>query len=440
MTERDEEEAVATPEETEASGWIIREISFATFRTEHEINAQKLEASLSLLEKGVANWNNYRDSHPQFQPYLRNTNLSWTNKHLPDLSGINLSGAMLQDTDFTGQALYGADLSGASLQRAVLVDVGLSEAVLDMADLSWAELTEAHLDFASFDLANLTGANLTDAEMWNASLQGADLHLATLDYAEASSVLAMDANLSMARMLQTDLSGADLSRADLSYALLVGTNLRDADLQGAHVYGSSAWDITDEGANQLGLVITQEYDAPILVDDLEVAQFVYMILNHKKLRKAIGAVAERGVLLLGRFKDGGYELLQAVAARLRELKYLPIIFDFDRPDDRNYTETVKTLAGLARFVVVDLSGPSVPQELTATVPHFKIPYVLIIERGRQPYSMIKDLLEYPWVIHPIVEFGNAQELSELLAEKVVRPAEERLVERQKLLKELFEEE
>jgi hypothetical protein len=65
------------------------------------------------------------------------------------------------------------------------------------------------------------------------------------------------------------------------------------------------------------------------------------------------------------------------------------------PTDRNYTETVKTLAGLARFVIVDLSGPSVPQELYATVPHFKIPFVPILEEARKPYAMAVDILEYP---------------------------------------------
>ena len=56
---------------------------------------------------------------------------------------------------------------------------------------------------------------------------------------------------------------------------------------------------------------------------------------------------------------------------LREYGYLPMIFEFARPVDKTYTDTVRTLAGLARFVVVDLSGPSAPQELYATVPHQK---------------------------------------------------------------------
>jgi hypothetical protein len=133
------------------------------------------------------------------------------------------------------------------------------------------------------------------------------------------------------------------------------------------------------------LIVTPPSEATFVVDNLEVAQFIYLLLNHKKLRDVFNTMTERGVLILRRFGGGGLEVLQAIAAKLREEKYLPIIFDFERPQDRNYTETVKTLAGLARFVIADLSGPSVPQEPYATIPHFKIPFVPIIEASRKPF-------------------------------------------------------
>ena len=89
-----------------------------------------------------------------------------------------------------------------------------------------------------------------------------------------------------------------------------------------------------------------------------------------------------------------------MAAKLRAEQYLPIIFDFNRPENRNFTETIQTLVGLSRFVVVDLSGPSVPQELYATVPHYKIPFVPILLEGTTPYATFSDILGYPWVIQP----------------------------------------
>jgi hypothetical protein len=114
-----------------------------------------------------------------------------------------------------------------------------------------------------------------------------------------------------------------------------------------------------------------------------------------------------------------------------------MIFEFTRPENKTYTETVKTLTGLARFVVVDLSGPSVPQELYATVPHTKIPFIPIIERGRHPYSMFADLLEYEWVLSPIVEFASTEELLQKMPGAIITPAETRVAMRQAKLHELY---
>jgi hypothetical protein len=72
------------------------------------------------------------------------------------------------------------------------------------------------------------------------------------------------------------------------------------------------------------------------------------LITHFKLRNVIDAVSRKGVLLLGRFGRGGLELLRALGERLRVAGFLPIIFDFERPAARNYTETVMTLAGLSR--------------------------------------------------------------------------------------------
>ena len=235
------------------------------------------------------------------------------------------------------------------------------------------------------------------------------------------------ANLKQVDLTDTILQGANLTNANLNGALLLQTNFEHAILNGCSIYGISVWNVHLEETEQKNLIITPLEDLvlpsptlypsttlypgkpEITVDNLEVAQFIYLLLNHKKLRDVLNAVTDRGVLILGRFGGGGLEVLQAIAAKLREDNYLPIIFDFDRPQDRNYTETVKTLAGLSRFIIADLSGPSVPQELYATVPHFKIPFVPIIEAGRKPFAMSVDLLEYPWVVRPIVTFTSTED-------------------------------
>ena len=169
--------------------------------------------------------------------------------------------------------------------------------------------------------------------------------------------LGVEPNLSKAKLPEANLSGASLSRAYLSGAYLyeadlseanlllstlVKTTLKGATLTGCRIHGISVWGTNLEGAKQWNLNVSDENEPAVMVDNLEVAQFVYLLLNHRKLRNVLNAITERGVLILGRFGGGGLELLQSLATKLRESKYQPFIFDFDRPADRNYTETVKT--------------------------------------------------------------------------------------------------
>jgi len=244
------------------------------------------------------------------------------------------------------------------------------------------------------------------------------------------------ASLECANLGGADLTGADLQGANLTFAMLAQTRLIEANLTNSFVYGISAWDVQLEGAIQSSLIITPHDQPTIKVDNLEVAQLIYLLIEHKKLRDVLNSVIEKGVLLLGRFNEGGLDLLQAIAARLREMKYLPIIFDFDRPVSRNLTETIITLVGLSRFVIADLSGRSVANELRSTVPHFKIPFVPIIEESRKKevYSMFSDfLVETDWVL-PHVIFTSKDHLMELLPSKIIKPAEMQWKKRRKYLK------
>ena len=271
-------------------------------------------------------------------------------------------------------------------------------------DLSGAFLCGKQLPGIDFSGVNLSGANLSGANLYGANLSGTNLHEADLS----------DANFNR----------ADLHGADLSYARMIGTNFEQAILTGCRVYGVSGWDLKLSGAVQNGLIVDHFGRPSIIVDHLEFAQFIYALLDHKKMRDVINSLTGRCVLILGRFKDGGIEVLQSVAGKLREMNYLPLIFDFDKPFDRDYTETITILVGLSKFVIVDLSGPSVPHELYAVVPHFNIPFVPIIEESRKKYSMFQDLRNrYDWVLEPL-EFRNKKHLVEMISSRVIEPAEE----------------
>lgn len=372
---------------------------------------------LDILKQGVKVWNEWRKQHDRIVADLK--------RIYDELQGANLSGVNFINTNLDWSNLWQSDLSKANLSYTGFIRTNLQEANLNESDLSYATMAGAFLEEATLKNAILRETNLTKADLSGADLSGADLSGANL----------LEANLS-----GTQLPGANLERANLAKALLDRTNLTGANLTHCSVYGASVWNVQLTGATQLNLIITLPNESMVTVDDLEVAQFIYLLLNHQKLRNVLNAVTERGVLLLGRFGGGGLEVLQAVAARLREAQYLPIIFDFERPHDRDYTETVKTLAGLARFIIVDLSGPSVPQELSHTVPFFDIPFIPILEKGRKSYAMFVDLFKYPWVLKPPIEFADVEDLLARIPSEVIAPAEERQQTRQQLLDELFHRE
>jgi Pentapeptide repeats (8 copies) len=352
-----------------------------------------------------------------------------------NLKGATLIDANLFRVNLNDANLFGTVLRGAKLGAANLNGVNLAEADLIDADLVAADLNDANLrgvDLYGADLtrANCVGANLIDARLFRAKLTEANLS---------------GANLAEADLVETDLREANLSRAKLNSANLetatvVNANLTGADLTGCRIYGISAWDVaTDEETKQTGLIITPDDQPAVMVDDLQVAQFIYLLLDREKIRNVIDTVTRKGVLLLGRFGDGGLILLQALAAWLRKPEnggYLPLLFDFPRPGSKTYTDTIKTLASLARFVIVDLSGRSVPQEITATVDLYEIPFVPVLDKERKDWSMFKDFLVKERVLEP-VRFTDQHHLLELLADEVIAPAEKLIAKRQRRLDAIF---
>ncbi len=301
---------------------------------------------LNILGQGVEAWNKWRVQNPEIEP---------------DLSKAKLLGAILD---------------GADLSRADLTEANLTHAFLHEANLSHAILTGA----------TLIGTNFCKAHLCHAKLNGADLHRANLD--------------------RSDLTGANLSDANLERAILVGAIVSDAIFTRCRVYGASAWDLVnlEKVKDQSNLQITREGDPVITVDNLEVAPFVYLLLPSKgKISTAINTITSKAILILGRFTPERKVVLDALRKELSTLDCLPIIFDFDTPTDRDFTETILTLAGMSKFIIADLTQPrSSPLESYVTITNYRVPFIPIIQEGEWPFAMFDDLQRnHHWVLRPL---------------------------------------
>jgi uncharacterized protein YjbI with pentapeptide repeats len=356
-------------------------------------------------------WNKWREENSYIESDLSEADLSGANLSGANLSEVNLRGANLRGASFEEADLTGADLSEADLSEAELNAADLSGVNLSRADLSGADLLRAKLYEADLSGANLSEARLYETILFTANLSGAILR---------------GANLSRADLNRANLCGADLSGVQLLNTNLVQAKIENADISNSNIYGVNVWDLEGEFKEQKDLIITPNGASVITVDNIKVAQFVYLILNNKEIREVLNTLTSKTVLILGRFAlPERKAILDALRNKLREYDLLPIVFDFDRPADKDFTETIKTLAGLSYFVIADVTNPkSSPLELQATVPDYQIPFVPIIQEGESPFAMMVDLQKkYPWVL-PTRSYDSIETLMAALKPGIIDPAVE----------------
>jgi uncharacterized protein YjbI with pentapeptide repeats len=364
---------------------------------------------------------------------LRRANLTKANLHGANLSAANLSEATLSEACLMTAILSNAILSGADLRGADLKGVDLSQANLRGADLSRANLFLANLyraDLSGVNLSNATleSVNLSETDLSGANLKGADLNQSNLREADLSDAILSEANLvnadlSRANFTRTNLSKANLKRALLMNASLVETNFEKAILSSCVIYGISAWGLNLEGADQTNLIVTPPGKPTITVDSIEIAQFIYLLLNNENIRNVIETITSKVVLILGRFTPERKAVLDAIREELRKKGYCPVMFDFEKPGTRDFTETVSTLAHLARFIIADITdAKSIPQELQAIVPTLSVPVQPLIESAQAEYGMFQDFRKYPWFLEAY-RYKDLKELLISLSEKVIAPAE-----------------
>ena len=302
------------------------------------------------------------------------------------------------DLDLAGANLQGADMFAMNLLR-----VNLEGANLRDVDLRRANLREANLNGADLRGAQLYRANLNRAQVSDADLSGSDMYRAYVSRATLRNSNFQEADLGLSTFVSSDMSGVRLSRA--------------------RVYGISVWDMKGEPADQEDLIITPDDKSDITTDNLKMAQFVYLLLNNAEIRDVLDTVGQKGVLILGRFSPERKQVLDALREALRDLNFVPMMFDFEGADSKDFTETVKILAGMCRFVIADITAPkSSPLELQATVPDYKVPFVPIIQENEQPFSMFANLQDYPWMLD-LLEYENSQQLVQVIDKAIIQPAE-----------------
>jgi hypothetical protein len=330
--------------------------------------------------------------------------------------------ADLSEAKLYGSNLSGVDLSGTKFRKAVLSGARLYRANLFMSDLSQAKLFHADLCEAKLIQANFNGANLREADLTGAKL--------------------MSAFLSDADLRNANLNEVNLNNSFLVCAQLVGTSLEGADISNCRIYGISAWNLRlSRETKQYNLVITQFDEPKITVDNIEVAQFIYLLLNNENIRNVIDTIGKKGVLIIGRFSEKRLKILHAIRDELRsQYDFLPIMFEFNPLAKEPTIKTLYTLAHLSRFVIADLTdAKSVLQELATILKDLPtLPVKPIIHESDDLPPMGDSFFIMKSMLKPYIYTTKDNLLSDLKNE-VIDPAEERIEKFEAQLSEIRRE-
>jgi len=143
----------------------------------------------------------------------------------------------------------------------------------------------------------------------------------------------------------------------------------------------------------------------------------------------IERLTANSVLILGRFTSERKQVLDALRAELKNHGYNPILFDFEKPQNRDISETISTLAHLSRFIIADITdAKSIPQELNQIVPSLpSVPVQPLLLASQQEYGFFHHLRLYPWVLEPFL-YRDQNHLLASLESHVIGPAEAKVKE------------
>lgn len=370
---------------------------------------------VSILKKGVTQWNRWRDS---------------TNNGVADLSGADLSGMKLNGVNFLRANLQGAILEKTQLEYAQLKEANLTGATLERTNLEHVNARSTIFDEIVAKEPNFEVSTLRGARFRRARISGARFHRAYLRDANLSDAVFAGCWLRFATLDGAYCRNTDFSGADLRYASMVETRLNGANLSDVHVFGISAWGVETDANTRQDLIVgldQDEREAPLRAHDLHTAQLLGLMLDGAGVRAVLDSVASKLVLILGSFSPAEKPVLDALRSSLQSHGYVAVEFDFERPSERDYAETVLTLAGLSRFVVADFTNA---KEVRAEVSqarrqYMRVPILPIAREGASlPITMINTFTAEE--LQLLVRYGDIDDLLQKIQPSIIRPAEERV--------------
>ncbi len=339
---------------------------------------------VKILKKGIYEWNSWRRKNPKLAPDLRAVNFEKEFRTAKNIYGLpQFENANFKNTDFFG----------VSLRNSGFIN-------------------------CCFDESRINYADLVDVDFKNCTFKNVEMRVTKLGSSNFDHCIFDNTDMSYCSAKDTNFIGSSFYFTYLEHMQLVANNFINTKMDSCFVYGISSWDLILDGSEHKNLIITKEDQPNISVDNIELAQFIYLLINNQKLRNVIDTITSKIVLILGNFSAERKKVLDKLRSTLGKYNLVPVLFDFKKPTSRNLTETIFTLANLSKFVIADISNPrSIGHELSAIIPRLSsVNFYPIIEDNEIEYAMYEEFKNYSWV-SPLVKYSKKNILNVL--EKII---------------------
>jgi uncharacterized protein YjbI with pentapeptide repeats len=394
--------------------------------------------NLQKTHLGNANFKGVKANHANF----RNAYFNKSTFESSDLRDTNFKGTIIKNSNFDFSLCNRSDFSGSRIQKTSFISANIRESQFCSTLLDGVSLTKAHFERSLFrdaklfnselPLVKLNDSQILLTEISNCNFKTSMLYNSIFDgckfeKCDLSNALFTSGKINNSIILESNLTKINFRNSQLTADTFVG-----CDLSKSKIFGVSAWKLSLINTIQEDLRISDVGEPKITIDNIEVAQFIYLLINNEKLRNVISTITSKVILILGRFTSERMQVLNLLRDELRHRNYLPVLFDFENSPNRDITETVTTLASLSKFIIADITDPkSIPQELSQIVPHMtSVPVQPIILRGHSEYGMFEHFQRYPWVLS-IIEYKDDNDIKRSVLDQIITSCEKKIIELRK---------
>lgn len=323
--------------------------------------------------------------------HVNNTSMRSSSFNNGDFYRCEIRKSNISQSTFSGSDMTGSTWSVVDGRQSVFIKCNFASAEMHRFHGFQSNFKSSHWTNSILKTSDFRRANFEDCKMDGSTVRGCSFGSATMPFM---------------KWINFSVADCDLRRAEISDSTFENGKIKDC-----RIYGLAAWGVKFSQVEQSDLDISSKRDISIKCISVEYGIVISHFLHNESIKKYFETLSDKVVLILGRFTPSRKVFLEIIRYELKNAGYVPVLFDFDKPDTKDLTETVLALALSSRAICADLSDPRcIPHELAVIAPNVTAIIHTLIETGHEPYAMFEDLLGRYRVIRRPLIYGDAEQL------------------------------